>query len=231
MVAAAPGRAGEVWVDLAGAGLWRSTDYGQNFRRIPFFQGTRPLNFAFGKEAPGRAKNEPALWVFGKHAQGAPGHNDFGLYYSTDLGATCQLVNRDIYGAQRERSFAADRQNFGRVFMGGSRIYFVQPNPTAPTIQTPAEVRVTGASGETTFTVNDAETEAPAVIVHVVGVSHSRLLPPGSVRVERDAENPAQWKLLLQTAGKGSGVVTLQVADGQYAGAKNAQQPVKVVVP
>ncbi len=111
-VVTAPGRAGEVWINLANAGIYRSADFGQSFQRVPYFQGHRPTFVTFGKEAPGNAKDQPTIYVWGK----AVGDAEQGLYRSTDMGTTWSKVDRKLHRGIRPRIFAADRQEFGRVY-------------------------------------------------------------------------------------------------------------------
>jgi photosystem II stability/assembly factor-like uncharacterized protein len=226
-VVAVPGRAGEVWVALAGHGIYRSTDFGQNFTRVPQFRGSRPNLVSFGKPTPGRPDSESTIYVLGQ----AEGDAEIGFYRSTDMGRTWQVIDRKLHGGNLGSTLSADRQNFGRIYVGSAGIYFLQPNPNAPTIQGVKPLNLNGNSGELLLSAQDKETTAPGLIARVVGNSNPALLK--SVRLERVLSNPAQWRLIVQrNAGKtGDTNLQIEVADGNLSGFKTARAVVKVSVP
>jgi photosystem II stability/assembly factor-like uncharacterized protein len=226
-VHAVPGRAGEVWVGLASHGLYRSTDFGRTFSRVPHFRGSRPNLVSFGKAAPGRPENEPTVYVLGQ----AEGDIEVGIYRSVDMGRTWQVIDRKLHGGNLGNTLTADRQNFGRIYLGSAGIYFLQPNPTAPIIEGAKPLTLTSTRGELLFTAKDHETTPHGLIARIVGNSNPALLR--DVRLERVPENPAQWRFVAQrNAGRtGEAIVQVEVADGNLSGFKTARAVVKVSVP
>jgi xyloglucan-specific exo-beta-1,4-glucanase len=118
-VAAAPGIEGEVWITLAGSGVFRSagdpsagahpTD---RFQRITYFAEAGPTNVTFG--APLGADQPPAVYVFGKRAQ----DGRWGLFRSADLGQSWQLISPPNRPGNWIRFLVADRQVPGAVYVG-----------------------------------------------------------------------------------------------------------------
>jgi len=130
-VASAPGGTGEVWVSLDANGLWRSSDGGRTFTKIAWFDRSRLLTFGCAASVT----NAASAYVYGVHG------GEWGLYRSTDLGATWTRVNNP-QGAEDACQFAgaacalaADRRVFGRVYVGtGGRgiIYGDTAAPASP---------------------------------------------------------------------------------------------------
>ncbi|MBI5834422.1 MAG: carbohydrate-binding protein [Armatimonadetes bacterium] len=118
---AVPGLAGGLWL-AASDGLWRSTDGGATFARLPGV--TSALSVAFGMAAPGQT--HPAVFA------SATIDGTAAVYRSDDAGAKWLRVNDDehqwggLYGA-----LAGDMRVFGRFYLGtnGRGIIMGQPRP------------------------------------------------------------------------------------------------------
>ncbi len=123
-LSATPGRAGELWLALGGGGLWHSTDFGATFTKSPEFPGSRPLLVSAGVGDPTKPGSEPAVYVYGK---GADGLAD-GLHRSLDAGKTWQTLPRIGFENLGSYMLMADRQTFGRLYLGtpGLGIWYVQ---------------------------------------------------------------------------------------------------------
>jgi hypothetical protein len=220
-VAAVPGRAGEVWVGN-NTGLFRSRDYGATFERVAPFVGNRPSLVAFGKPAPGKAWNEPTIYVYGKRE----GEAQDGYFFSTDSGASWTTIPRQQTGGLRPRQMNADRQTFGRIYGGSAQqgfVYYAQINASSPTVSRPVPVALrAGEMAAAEVTVGDAETDASALLVTVgekgKWLAHSR--------VEAVAGSPSKRRLsLLRSAAskeKKYKSLTVTVSDGSTSGARSA---------
>lgn len=104
-----PHRAGEVWVNADKQGLFKSVDSGKTFVKIAHVE--RAHLFAFGKNPEG--KDHPAVYIYGK----VNGVN--GIFRSDDYGNTWMKINdADHQLGNVPNSMAADRQVFGRVYIG-----------------------------------------------------------------------------------------------------------------
>jgi xyloglucan-specific exo-beta-1,4-glucanase len=111
-VVAAPSHEGRVWVSLGTNGVWKSTDSGVSFEKIPYFSITKCVDF--GKEAPG--STVPTAYVYGKEAS----TGTWGIYRSLDWGVTWQLITPADQPMETLGVMAADRKEYGRVFMGAA---------------------------------------------------------------------------------------------------------------
>jgi hypothetical protein len=80
-----PGASGDLWTCIDGQGLYRSTNAGASFTKIPTV--TRAYTFAFGKSAPG--STVPALYLYGN----VPG-STLGVFRSLDPGADMERAHR-----------------------------------------------------------------------------------------------------------------------------------------
>lgn len=109
---AAPGHAADLWLaEGSGAkgGLWHSSDGGQNWTAIPFFD--RAFNLGFGK--PQKDDSYPALYVAGI-AQG-----QVGIYRSVDEGRTWDKIGLFPLGVfDWIDAVDGDKQLFGKVYIG-----------------------------------------------------------------------------------------------------------------
>jgi hypothetical protein len=105
---AAPGHAGDLWLALGGAGLWRSTDGGKSFAQIASDGEARTVGF--GKAAPG--KTYPAVYLIGKVG------GQVGVFRSDDTGATWVRINDDGHQYATADVVIGDPRIFGRVYLG-----------------------------------------------------------------------------------------------------------------
>ncbi|MDR0405786.1 MAG: hypothetical protein LBH54_03205 [Clostridiales bacterium] len=105
----APNAEGEVWVSLNYKGLYRSSDGGVTFAKMPGVD--RAYLLAFGKEAadPGT----PAAYVYGTV------NGTDGIFCSVDMGASWYRVNNDNLPIGDEPNcMEGSRQEFGTVYIG-----------------------------------------------------------------------------------------------------------------
>jgi len=119
---ASPSAKGKLWISLGHERVCKSSDGGQTFTTVPGV-GTAGM-IAFGKAAPGQT--EPAVFLYG----GAGGKS--GLFRSDDDGATWTTVDLSAPICDDPRVIGADRQTFGRVYIGtdGRGIYVIDSAPT-----------------------------------------------------------------------------------------------------
>ncbi len=133
-LAAAPGRAGEVWAGASGNGIFRSTDAGNTWSRITFFKApggvdNRSSLVSFGKEFPGTDPDNPTVYVFTFPAGGSKPN----LYRCTNLKAAgtnnaalvWNLVEDWDHGWQ-PYLIEGDRQVYGRVHLAGAYFAYAQ---------------------------------------------------------------------------------------------------------
>lgn len=113
-----PGVKGEVWLSVNDEGLYRSTDAGKTFARIPAVE--EAYLFDFGKSQIER--NPPALYVYGKLSQ-----QGSGIFRSLDLGKTWTRIGNPQRPIGNDPTvLIASRQKFGLVFVGtaGRGVYY-----------------------------------------------------------------------------------------------------------
>ncbi|MCF8206720.1 MAG: hypothetical protein K9J82_16685, partial [Methylotenera sp.] len=105
---ATPGRPGELWV-AAFHGLYRRTaTAGAAFQRLPAVSEIHA--FGFGRAAPGAT--DPALYLVGTVS------GRYGLFRSTDAGASWQRINDDAHQWGLILQVSGDPKVFGRVYVG-----------------------------------------------------------------------------------------------------------------
>src|SRR5690606_24173525 len=133
---AVPGHEGDIWFAGEG-GLWRSTDSGASFTKLP--NVTKAVNVGFGRAAPGRSY----------HAVYAVATIDgvTGVYRSDDTGASWVRINDDKhqYGNMGE-ALTGDPRVYGRVYLGtngrgilvAERLGGPTAGPTTPPPTTPS---------------------------------------------------------------------------------------------
>lgn len=122
---AVPGQAGGVWVSLNNRGLFRSSDGGNTFTKLPGV--TQARLFAFGR-APS-AGAPPAVFLQGKIDDVA------GIYRSDDLGGSWVRINPDDFLAgNNSNCMTGDRQVWGRVYIGtnGRGIFVGETTASGP---------------------------------------------------------------------------------------------------
>ena len=140
-LAAAPYIAGTVWIALDDNGLYTSSDFGESFTKISYFDKANQV--AWGKNKPGHSN--PATYVYGLKG------SQWGTYRSTDLGDTWELISPPNLPGGYPRAMAADRQVYGRVYLGqvttGVRFGELNTPPVADTPPAAPTLRsVTAAS-------------------------------------------------------------------------------------
>lgn len=120
-VKSAPGIAGEVWVSLKEKGLYRSSNFGGDFVKIPLVKEAQVLGF--GKAVTDVSK--PTVFIQGKVKA------ESGVFRSTDLGTTWVKVAEYPNGNFEEpRVLVGDMNVFGRVFLGTGGNGFIYGQPT-----------------------------------------------------------------------------------------------------
>ena len=111
----------EVWVSLDKNGLFRSTDGGTTFTKLPSVE--RASLFAFGK--PPQGGTTPALYLYGK----VTGIGD-GIFRSLDRGQTWVSIGaRENPIGNEPNTMEGSWQQFGLVFIGtnGRGIFYGMP--------------------------------------------------------------------------------------------------------
>lgn len=110
-VEAAPGLNNVVWVSLGSDGLYASSNSGTTFTKIQNVQESKL--FAFGKGQPGLLS--PAVYVYGTV------NNVEGFFRSDNMGLTWTNISPTGSGiglSNEPQIMAADRQNYGQVYVG-----------------------------------------------------------------------------------------------------------------
>jgi photosystem II stability/assembly factor-like uncharacterized protein len=114
---ATPGVAGNLWLDLANVGLFKSSDGGSTFTALPDVNNAGV--FALGKPAPNH-KN-PTLFFLGSVKKVG------GIFRSNDDGVTWEQINNpETPINDAPKVMGADRQVYGRAYIGtdGRGIYY-----------------------------------------------------------------------------------------------------------
>jgi xyloglucan-specific exo-beta-1,4-glucanase len=108
-VKSVPGMAGEVWVSLKEKGLYRSSNFGNDFVKVAMVDEAQVLGFG---KAPAKVSH-PTVFIQGKVK------GEVGVFRSTNLGSTWVKVTDYPKGYLGEpRILAGDMNVFGRVFLG-----------------------------------------------------------------------------------------------------------------
>ncbi|MGB3188505.1 MAG: hypothetical protein WBB43_03630 [Limnoraphis sp.] len=107
-VKTAPGIAGEVWVSLSDKGLYRSSNFGEDFVKLAVEEANV---LGFGKAAPNTTS--PTVFLQGKI------NGETGVFRSTNLGQTwVQIADYPMGYFGKLRVITGDMNVFGRVFLG-----------------------------------------------------------------------------------------------------------------
>lgn len=115
-----PGIAGEVWVSLKEKGLYRSSNFGQDFSRLPNVEEAQVLTF--GKAAPG--VNHPTVFIQGRVK------GEMGIFRSSDWGQTwVKIADHPMGSFASPMVIVGDLNNFGRVFLGTGENGFMYGQP------------------------------------------------------------------------------------------------------
>ena len=120
-VVSTPGRPGEVWISLDKNGLWKTVDGGKSFVQIQSIGSARL--FTWGASAPN--SSSPTAYCYGTI------DGQWGLYRSTDMGASWMRINDDAHQfPSGVKTIAGDRKKFGRIFIGtgGCGILYGEPS-------------------------------------------------------------------------------------------------------
>ncbi len=119
-----PGQAGGVWVSLNNRGLFRSSDGGSTFTKLPEISQSKL--FAFGR-APS-AGAPPAVFIQGV-VNGVAG-----IFRSDDFGTSWTRINPDNFLAGNSpNAMEGCRQVWGRVYIGtNGRGIYVGESPSGP---------------------------------------------------------------------------------------------------
>ncbi len=113
-LAAAPGREGHLWINHKDKGLYRSTNGGGTWNKIN--NVSKAIAMSIGKEkTPG---GYPTIYILGRLS----GQSQSWIYRSTDQGATWEQISDDstLFLEARIRHMAADRSEFGKVYISAS---------------------------------------------------------------------------------------------------------------
>lgn len=103
-----PDMAGEVWVSLSEKGLYRSSNFGEDFVKLDVEEANV---FGFGKAAPDTSF--PTVFIQGKI------NGQQGVFRSTDLGQNwVQITDYPMGYFDKLRVITGDMNVFGRVFLG-----------------------------------------------------------------------------------------------------------------
>jgi hypothetical protein len=116
------GREGDLWLTGGNSGLYRSTNSGATFTRIPAVPAASQV--AFGKAAPGR--DYPAIYIVGTIS------GVYGFYRSDDTAATWERINDDQHQFGFVNCLAGDPKLYGRVYVGTSGRGTVYGDPESP---------------------------------------------------------------------------------------------------
>jgi len=108
-VKSVPAMAGEVWLSFKDKGLYHSSNFGQDFIKLPMVEEAQALGF--GKSAANSSYS--TVFVQGKV------NGDSGVFRSTDLGKSwVQIADYPNGYFGKVRVVAGDMNVFGRVFVG-----------------------------------------------------------------------------------------------------------------
>ncbi|RDW63368.1 BNR repeat protein [Coleophoma cylindrospora] len=105
--------AGEIWLPLGDEGIYHSTNFGSNWKKIGL-DGVSTSMFSVGAPAPGR-KN-PALYLWGNTTAGADAVT--GLFRSDDAGSSWVRINDEAHQYGGPRLIVGDPRVYGRVYQG-----------------------------------------------------------------------------------------------------------------
>ena len=214
---AVPGHAGWLYLALGNAGIWRSIDYGQAWTRLEGVLGSRPLNLAFGKEAPGAKPDQPTLYVQGSLVPDGPTV----LRRSADFGATWEQIGE--HPGFFARAMAADRQTYGRVYLASiahASIIYGQINRADPVLTAAKPgVLVAGKPATLRVQLTDADSEPEALRL--------RVLAPAGATWTRVREDQNAWDVTW-TPAAGKGELRLEGDDGGLLGTRTVRATVAV---
>jgi len=142
-----PGIEGDVWIAQGSSGLRHSKNSGVSFATVGNVQVA--ISVSFGKASPA-TPTVPALYVFGTVNNIANG-----LFRSNDYGATWQIVSAPVHTGVTPQGMAADRQVYGRVFLGasGNGTMYIEDFTDTQAPSAPTDLTASGVFG-TSFQLN-----------------------------------------------------------------------------
>lgn len=118
-VKTAPGMAGEIWVSLSDKGLYRSSNFGEDFVKVAVEEANV---LGFGKAAP--ETTQPTVFIQGKI------NGEIGVFRSTDLGESwVRIADYPMGNFDTIRVITGDMNVFGRVFIGTGGNGFIYGQP------------------------------------------------------------------------------------------------------
>ncbi|KUH35861.1 xyloglucanase [Streptomyces kanasensis] len=146
---AVPGRAGHLWLagGAAGAyGLWRSTDAGTTFTKVPGVEEADTIGF--GKAAPGASYD--TLYTSARIG------GVRGIFRSTDAGASWTRINDDAHQwGWTGAAITGDPRVFGRVYVSTNGRGIVYGDPSGSPGPDPDPDPPTGATCEAAYRVTN----------------------------------------------------------------------------
>lgn len=115
-----PGKEGDIWAAMNNGGLYHSTNSGASFSQIANVQLANSVSLGRASSA---TPNLPAVYVYG-----TVNNITDGLFRSNDNGVTWQIISAPILTGGSVYGMAADRQVYGRVFLGtsGNGTFYVE---------------------------------------------------------------------------------------------------------
>lgn len=149
---AVPGLEGNLWLQSAGNGLYRSTDSGGSFTKLTSLQDAYRLGF--GRAAPGAT--HAAVYIWGR-VNGVDG-----LYRSDDTGASWVRINDDQHQFGWINTITGDARTYGRVYLGtgGRGIVYGDTASLAPSITVQPSNQAAVAGSTVTFSVTASSATA-----------------------------------------------------------------------
>ncbi|MFY7819085.1 MAG: MBG domain-containing protein [Akkermansiaceae bacterium] len=105
-----PGQRGHLWARAGSSGMYRSTNDGATFTKIPSV--SEVYQFDFGKPKPG--STHPTVFIWGKVG------TIYGFFRSDDIGATWVRINDNTHQFGYQNDIAGDPRVYGRVYLATS---------------------------------------------------------------------------------------------------------------
>ncbi|KAL4890031.1 putative oligoxyloglucan-reducing end-specific xyloglucanase [Aspergillus ambiguus] len=122
-------RAGEIWLALGSQGVYHTTDFGHQWRRITG-KGAVAERITVGAKAP--KQKRPALFIRGR--PGDSSKTPHGIYRSDDNGASWERVDDNSHQYGGFNIIQGDPRVYGRVYLGtgGRGILYADIVPGRP---------------------------------------------------------------------------------------------------
>lgn len=113
-IAAAPFMEGNVWAALGTNGLYKSSNSGETFTKISYFSVASLVDFGANKPN----STLPTAYVHGKEAT----TGQWGVFRSTDMGNSWELITPDDKPFARPMVMEADRKLYGRLYISDEAV-------------------------------------------------------------------------------------------------------------